>query len=217
MPTRDGYQVCESLRALKQFVDVPIILYSRQDTDEFAARGRRAGATLCLRKSSKSSELLDRIEEIFTQKSHQKQAIETHLSNEIVGDPFDFTELQMETAMHNTGGDASLLAELVGVFREETPAIMEQLRIAIDPLDESALQHAAHRLGGSLAIIGATQAADLAARLENFRHDKNFDSIKEIHAELIARTETLMSELERYTQAESARPPSSPSVKSLVT
>ncbi|MEW4531304.1 NAD-binding protein [Maioricimonas sp. JC845] len=65
MPDGNGYDVCEELRKTERFTTVPIILYSGEDTDEFIERGRAAGADMCIRKTSKSTDLLARIEEAF--------------------------------------------------------------------------------------------------------------------------------------------------------
>lgn len=66
MPDGNGYDVCEELRKTERFTTVPIILYSGEDTDEFIERGRAAGADMCIRKTSKSTDLLARIEEAFS-------------------------------------------------------------------------------------------------------------------------------------------------------
>jgi voltage-gated potassium channel len=65
MPGMSGYEVCKALRA-SGFEDTPIILYSGEDDDDFITQGQAAGANRCLRKSSKSSELLNEIENLLS-------------------------------------------------------------------------------------------------------------------------------------------------------
>jgi len=73
MPGMSGYEVCKALR-VSGFEDTPIILYSGEDDEDFVAQGREAGANRCLRKSSKSSELLNEIEDLLRE---QRANVET--------------------------------------------------------------------------------------------------------------------------------------------
>lgn len=67
MPGMSGYEVCKALRG-SGFEQTPIILYSGEDDEEFPLEGQAAGADRCLRKSSKSSELLNEIESLLAEK-----------------------------------------------------------------------------------------------------------------------------------------------------
>ncbi len=64
MPGLSGYEVCQSLRE-SGFEKTPIILYSGEDGEEFPRQGQAAGANRCIRKSSKSSELLNEIQDLL--------------------------------------------------------------------------------------------------------------------------------------------------------
>lgn len=65
MPGMSGYEVCKALRG-SGFEETPIILYSGEDDEGFLVDGQAAGANRCLRKSSKSSELLNEIESLLS-------------------------------------------------------------------------------------------------------------------------------------------------------
>jgi HPt (histidine-containing phosphotransfer) domain-containing protein len=74
--------------------------------------------------------------------------------------------LDWQRALENTDGDEELLIELVGVFFDECPGMMGQIRAAIDERDAPALNRAAHSLKGSVRIFAATAATDAALELE---------------------------------------------------
>ena len=74
--------------------------------------------------------------------------------------------LDREAALDRAGGDLPLLRELAGLFRETSPALMSEIRLAIEREDAGALRTAAHTLKGSIANFSARRAADAAADLE---------------------------------------------------
>ena len=71
------------------------------------------------------------------------------------------------TALRETvGGDEELIAELAGLFVEDAPSQVEDIRGAILQGDAGALNEAAHKLKGAVANFGATAAQELAYTLE---------------------------------------------------
>ena len=84
------------------------------------------------------------------------------------------TLLDWTRALQNADGDEELLIELAGVFIDEGPKMMRQVRAAIDARDAQELQRAAHSLKGSAHIFAASAAADAAFRLEVMGAEGNF-------------------------------------------
>ncbi|MCA9070147.1 MAG: response regulator, partial [Planctomycetaceae bacterium] len=79
MPGMSGYQVCKALRG-SGFETTPIILYSGENDDDFPVQGQEAGANRCLRKSSKSSELLTEIENLLSENQREGKGANLHSS-----------------------------------------------------------------------------------------------------------------------------------------
>ncbi len=212
MPHRNGYEVCAALRKSKQFADVPIILYSDDDTAAFMQRGRDSGADMCVRKTSKSSELLASIEQVFSQRS--ASGTDTSGAVAAASPPQGAAEVSADepseldagfdigVALENADGDRKLLRELVTVMLEETPQLMERIRLAILQIDYDSLQRTAHSLKSSLAILGAREASDAAARLESAGGDRNMEKIDQLHAELQTRVDALTRALENQVVSE---------------
>lgn len=84
------------------------------------------------------------------------------------------TLLDWDKALQNADGSEELLLELAGVFIEECPEMMRQVRAAIDAHDARELERSAHSLKGSARIFAASAAADAAFRLETMGAESNF-------------------------------------------
>jgi HPt (histidine-containing phosphotransfer) domain-containing protein len=71
-----------------------------------------------------------------------------------------------EHALSATGDDPELLREIVGLFLEDCPRMIEDLEHAADAADAGALRRAAHTLKGSVAVLGARALAAVAREIE---------------------------------------------------
>jgi len=69
-------------------------------------------------------------------------------------------------ALGRIGGDAELLAEVTAVYMEESAAMIDSLRDAVDAADPEAIRRAAHSIKGALLSIGAEPAAEAALAVE---------------------------------------------------
>ncbi|MEY3901315.1 MAG: hypothetical protein RL189_621 [Pseudomonadota bacterium] len=63
-------------------------------------------------------------------------------------------------------GDESFVGELSALFRQSTPAYLEQLRSAAEKNDREVVRSVAHRLKGSAANIGARRMAEYCSTIE---------------------------------------------------
>src|SRR5437588_12166429 len=72
-------------------------------------------------------------------------------------------------------GDAALLDEVIGVFLEDGPRVLERVRAAARAGDRAELREAAHRLKGSVNNFRAAETAAAAERLERLAADPAAD------------------------------------------
>jgi HPt (histidine-containing phosphotransfer) domain-containing protein len=72
-------------------------------------------------------------------------------------------------------GDAVLLDELIGLFLDDSPRVLEQVRTAARAGNRAELRQAAHRLKGSVNNFQAVAAAAAALRLERLAADSAAD------------------------------------------
>lgn len=81
--------------------------------------------------------------------------------------------VDLTTLLEAAGGDRGVLEELVSMFREDCPALMEQIRRAVANDNAPLLMSSAHTLMGLLGSLGAPKAYDLCVCLENMARTSN--------------------------------------------
>ena len=103
---------------------------------------------------------------------------------------FDLT-----AALNYVGGDRELLDELLAIFTEDTPVRLEAIRRALAGADGPDLIREAHALKGSLKVIGATTAAELAQDLEARAREGNANGVEELAAALEREVDRVLQSL----------------------
>ncbi|NIA13368.1 MAG: response regulator [Nitrospiraceae bacterium] len=204
MPEMNGYEVCEAVRAMPRHKDTPIILFSATDTAEFTSRGQEAGATACLRKTSKSSELLAKIEELL-EPVPQAPAPEAPVSTEAAAaldmeaapnvDPSGI--LDQSRLLELTDNDIEAIREVIGDLLSETPLHLERLEKAIADGDGENARREAHGIKGAAANIGCIEVQAIAAKIEDLGRRGEVGACADMLPALTAAHERLKAELRR--------------------
>ena len=68
--------------------------------------------------------------------------------------------------LDRVGGDEELLQEIIVIFLEEYPALIDGIRDAVEKHDAGALERSAHNLKGTVSNFGANSATQAAFDLE---------------------------------------------------
>jgi PAS domain S-box-containing protein len=92
-------------------------------------------------------------------------------------------------------GDDELMSELVSIFQQSPPQIVQSIGDAIEKRDAPALAGGAHKLLSSLGAFGARQAGSLALRLERHGQENDFRGTKERFTELERETDKIYAAL----------------------
>lgn len=71
-----------------------------------------------------------------------------------------------ELALSRVGGDADLLKEIAGLFLEDYPKLLDELRAAAARGDAKNVERTAHGLKGSVSNFGARAAVEASGALE---------------------------------------------------
>lgn len=143
--------------------------------DEIARRMRVSGVTtpIVAVTGFSSSIIAERLEEVgvdcLLPKPIDPSALEATLARLVVGDGDAAPDVEPVFAPEID--DEELLAELVALFLETCPPILERLRAAVRLLDADEIVAAAHRLKGSSSVIGGREAAAVLEELESGPHD----------------------------------------------
>ena len=69
-------------------------------------------------------------------------------------------------ALSNAADEPLLLREVIALWLVDTPNLSAEIEAALAAADSAGVEHAAHRLRGSLGMLGATRAAATAQELE---------------------------------------------------
>ncbi len=103
--------------------------------------------------------------------------------------------------MEHIDGDLEFLEESIEILQEDGPALLAEIRAAIDAQDAEALVRPAHTLKGMLANFFAGTAKDAAADLERRAREDRLDGAAELLVELDAGLAQLGDELQAFVGA----------------
>ena len=101
--------------------------------------------------------------------------------------------VDLAAAMRWLGGDRRLLSELVGIFVDDSPKRLQAIRAALTAADVRQVEHVAHSLKGSAAILGATRLQTAALALEDAAHDGHTENGSDLVAEIARELDRVMA------------------------
>jgi PAS domain S-box-containing protein len=161
MPVMDGFAATAAIRDREQGTGLrlPIVALTAHAMQGDRERCLEAGMDAYVTKPIKPVELLGAIAELVPGVSAAAAAVEEPRASGL-------EVLDAEQALGQVGGDMAVLAELIAVFRSDTPRTLAAIREGLGNADPSAVARAAHRLKGSLVTLGAHAASAEALRME---------------------------------------------------
>ena len=104
------------------------------------------------------------------------------------------TTINMDQALANVEGDGALLKELTETLLAELPGQMKKLLDVIIRRDANLIERTAHRLKGSLGIVGAVDAYHLVSEIEQRGREARLVGIQSVYHSL----EKHIAELESF-------------------
>ncbi len=107
-------------------------------------------------------------------------------------------------ALEHVGGDLELLRELIDVFLQECPRMMEEARDALRTADILKLKRAAHSIKGAAGILGGKMVFETALRLETIARQGDLSQAEPAWKALRQAVEQLQDALTESRQAPSA-------------
>jgi signal transduction histidine kinase/DNA-binding response OmpR family regulator len=197
MPTMDGLEATAFIREKEKITGkhIPIIALTAH-----AMKGDRevclaAGMDGYVTKPLKADELLSVMRELIADQI--KTGPVAVGANVEKGDVFDRRE-----ALASVDGDMDLFREVIGLFVEEYPKTIAEIRSAISEGDGGRLTRAAHALKGSVGNFGARTAFEAALTLEMMGKNDDLNKAGEVFAALTEGTEHLKQALEEFATEE---------------
>ena len=102
--------------------------------------------------------------------------------------------IDADVTLARVGGDVDLLQEIIRLFLEECPQLMDKIRVALADGDAGQMQMAAHTLRGSVSNFGASAAVEAARQLEATARTQDLKGAAPM-------LQTLEQEIERVSSA----------------
>ena len=106
--------------------------------------------------------------------------------------PFDY-----EAALAKFDGDRDFLNEMVGIFLQTAPKMLESLRSAFEQRDLHATGESAHLIKGTVANLCAEPAYVAALRLDQICQTENLDELASAHQVLAGEVDRLINTLKQ--------------------
>jgi PAS domain S-box-containing protein len=181
MPDMDGLEATLAIRRREQASGghIPIIAMTAYAMKGDRERCLAVGMDGYVAKPIRPQELIDAIDGVLP--------LETDPPPEGTTEPV----VDWQAALEFVGGDQELLQSVIGVFLQEYPTWLEEVRHAVARGDARLLQGAAHKLKGSMMHLGARAACDPALRLEMMGRQGNLSAAASTCAALEAEMERL--------------------------
>jgi HPt (histidine-containing phosphotransfer) domain-containing protein len=96
--------------------------------------------------------------------------------------------------------DHELLCELIGIFKEDFPRLLQLLRQSVARQDMKNVEASSHALKGMLSGLSVTQAATTASRLEQMGREGKTSELTDVLTLLENEVADLLPELDAYTE-----------------
>jgi PAS domain S-box-containing protein len=181
MPLMDGFEATRVIRERERGTDshIPIIAMTAHAMKGDREHCLAAGMDGYVSKPLKPTELFSVLEAAA---KGGGEADATTLATRV---------LDRGKLLHRVAGDTELLNELITIYQEEAPKLLNEIRSAICTRDGDRLRLAAHALKGSAGNFEASAVQDVAWHLEQCGRANQWH---EAEAEL-AKLESLLSEM----------------------
>ncbi len=164
MPEMDGFEATARIRAMEAETagHLPIIAMTAHAMAGDRERCLAAGMDDYLSKPLQKAELLALLKKFAHGRNNDLPELPT--AN---GSPAKEAIFSRARLMEDFDGNEELLEELIVLFRENTPRLLDDLRGSIARQHPGDLARCAHALLSSFGVFGAMQAHQLARQLED--------------------------------------------------
>jgi two-component system, sensor histidine kinase and response regulator len=112
--------------------------------------------------------------------------------------------LDLEGALQNLEGNRELMGEMITLFLEECPRLLEEIETSIARQEAATLRRAAHTLKGSALVVGGRALGRAAQELEALAKSGELNGAGEVRDALVQRLAELTPALEATRDDESA-------------
>lgn len=193
MPEMDGFEATKNIREKEKETDkhIPIIAMTALAMQGDRERCLEAGMDGYVSKPIRSKELFAAIYGLISASTNSGAASAETQAEQKMGDEI----FNKEEALARVDGDMEFFKEVIGVYLENCPKQMSDIKDAVSKNDSHALERAAHSLKGSVGAFCAKPAFDAALKLEMMGRENNLTDAKNVYTVLEKEIERLKSAL----------------------
>jgi two-component system, sensor histidine kinase and response regulator len=114
-------------------------------------------------------------------------------------DPSSRLAVNLPELLGRLDDDRDLLQELIGIFKQEFPRLLQVLQEAVARGDARSVEVTSHAMRGMLSGLSVTRAAAIASRLENMAREGKMPALPAALALFEREVADLLPELDSYT------------------
>ncbi|SPE22082.1 putative Histidine kinase [Acidobacteriia bacterium SbA2] len=184
MPEMDGLQLTAAIREKEKATGehLPIIAMTAYAMKGDRERCLEAGMDDYVAKPINSKQLFDLIAGLRSVELKSSLATKPAVNKEILDEPALLARFE---------GEVDLLRDVVNLFTDDCPRLMDGIRGAVERSDAHGLERAAHKLKGTVANFSARASYDAALRLEVMGREGHLEKAREALATLDTAIEEL--------------------------
>jgi two-component system sensor histidine kinase/response regulator len=190
MPIMDGITATEEIRQreIQTGAHIPIIAMTARAMQGDEERCREAGMDAYIAKPIRIQKLLDILQETVP-----IAAAMPATSAQATASNGDKNAELYRTMLEQTGEDEELLAELISYVLDSGPSLLAEVERAVEQRDAEQIQQIAHKLKGTVGVLGASPCFSAAEAVEHSGRNNELDSAGE-------KLENLKGEFSRYSE-----------------
>jgi CheY-like chemotaxis protein len=195
MPEMDGMEATAAIRSTEAGSDrhLPIVALTAHAMTGDKEACLKAGMDYYLSKPIHVKELLALLEGISSGRARPNAGA----SEPPVAD----SNFDLDEVLKRVEGDRALLGELIGIFRSESPRMLEEIRRFAEEKDERGLQRSAHALKGAAGNLSAKKTSGVALALEMLAREGDLTAALDKVGELESAMQQLDRDLTRHLQS----------------
>ena len=198
MPAMSGLEATAAIREREKASSrhIPIIAMTAHAMEGDREKCLAAGMDQYVSKPIDQKRLFEVVEGFCATRPSSESLIMNQPDQELNFDP--------GAALKRVDGDRELLREIAGLFFEDTPRLVAEVRNAIQRGDGKALERSAHTLKGSIGNFGARTAFEAAFSLEQMGRNGDFSRASEMFTQLERQVTLLVPALEAVLNEKAA-------------
>ena len=175
MPEMSGLEATAVIRERERFAgsSIPIIAMTAHAMEGDREKCLAAGMDHYVTKPIDQRKLFEAVESFGRPATPETAAIMN------AKDTVNTLSFDPEIVLERVDGDRELLREIGGLFLQDAPRLLADIRNAVSCADARALEHSAHTLKGSVGNFGARTAFEAAMALEQMGRQGDFARAQE--------------------------------------